>query len=281
MGIRVLAGSGAAVVLVLLSSALLGCNADPKGMATRDHDPTSSSPYVPPGSSAPQPPLTTAGSSGGAGSGPGASSAGSDAGAHDGMATDAGASHPSDGSMTDAAVDAGPILPTVCADDDAGVADEDAGARDCVVMGDLELQYKAADTNAADNAIKPHFNLVNTGKQSVDLGQITIRYWFADSDPAALVFWCDYAQIGCATIHGAFATSDRTGGDHILEVTFTSGTLAPGAATGEIQTRFNHEGWTLFDETDDYSFDPSKTTFTNWYKVTLYQRTTLIWGQEP
>lgn len=280
MGIRVHAGSGGAVALSLLLSALSACNADPKGMPTRDHDPTSSSsPYVPPGS-APQPPLSFAGSSGGAGSGPASSPSGKDAGSHDGMAIDAG--HASNGSVTDAAVDAGPILPTVCADDDAGVvADEDAGARDCVVVGDLKLQYKCADPNAADNGIKPHFNLINTGKQSIDLTQITIRYWIADSDPAALAFWCDYAQLGCASIHGAFATSDRTGGNRILEVSFTSGTLAAGAATGEIQTRFNHEGWTLFDETDDYSFDPSKTAFADWYKVTLYQRGTLIWGQEP
>src|SRR5689334_18643345 len=109
MGIRVHAGSGAVALILPFLSAVSGCNADPKGMPTRDHDPTSSSsPYVPPGS-APQPPLTVGGSSGGAGSGPGSSSGSKDAGAHNGMATDAGSNHPGDGSVTDAAVDAGPI----------------------------------------------------------------------------------------------------------------------------------------------------------------------------
>ncbi|HMI93313.1 MAG TPA: cellulose binding domain-containing protein, partial [Polyangiales bacterium] len=183
--------------------------------------------------------------------------------------------------------DAGPTLPTVCADDDAGMpdvmdmADEDAGPLGCIVVGDVKLQYRASDTNAGDNQVKPHFNLVNTGSKSVDLSQLTIRYWFADAGPTPLVFWCDYAQIGCGSVRGAFTTSDRPGGDHVLEVSFTSGMLAAGAATGEIQTRFNHDDWALFAENDDYSFDPSKVSFADWHKVTLYQRGTLIWGLEP
>jgi endoglucanase len=187
----------------------------------------------------------------------------------------------------DAAVaDAGPTLPTVCVDDDAGVvaapaSDEDGGPLECIVEGDVKLQYRAADTNAGDNAIKPHFNLVNTGKKSVNLAELTIRYWFADAGPTPLVFWCDYAQIGCGNVRGAFSKSDRPGGDNVLEVSFTSGTLAAGAATGEIQTRFNHDDWALFAEGDDYSYDPSKVSFADWHQVTLYQRGTLIWGLEP
>jgi endoglucanase len=191
---------------------------------------------------------------------------------------------PADAGTADAAVvDAGPILPTVCADEDAGagLTDEDAGPLDCIVVGDVKLQYRASDTNAGDNQIKPHFNIVNTGTKSVNLADLTIRYWFADAGTAPLVFWCDYAQIGCGMVRGAFTASDRPGGNQVLEVTFTGGTLAGGAATGEIQARFNRENWPLFDETDDFSFDPTKTAFADWAQVTLYQRGTLIWGIEP
>lgn len=273
MGIRAYAWSGAAAVFLMV----FGCNADPKGMPTRDHDPTMpDAPYVPSGT---PPPPPAAGSGAPSTSPPGTMDAGKAPPSGNTM-MDAG-SAPGDDPNADAAADAGPILPTVCADDDAGVGDEDAGARDCIVVGDVKVQYRAADTNASDNQIKPHFNLVNSGKKAVDLSELTIRYWFADESAANLVFWCDYAQIGCGSVHGAFTTSDRIGGNHVLEVTFTSGTLAAGAATGEIQARFNHEDWALFDETDDYSFDPSKTAFADWYKVTLYQRGTLIWGAEP
>jgi endoglucanase len=174
------------------------------------------------------------------------------------------------------------IFPTVCAADDAGVDDEDAAVpRECVVVGDLHLQYKAADTNATDNQIKPHFNVVNHGARAVDLKELTIRYWYSDASTADLAFWCDYAQIDCGNVRGAFAASDPAKANRYLELSFTGGSVAAGMQTGEIQARFNKVDWTNFDETDDYSFDPSKTAFADWYKVTLYRRGTLVWGAEP
>jgi endoglucanase len=260
-----------------------GCSSDPK--ATKRGDDTML-PLPGPGGQGGLPiPSGPAGGTGGSGilPTPGTSGIGGGGGSG-GSAADAGSAG---AAGADAAVaDAGPTLPTVCADDDAGVpdpvmADEDAGPLGCIVVGDVKLQYRAADTNAGDNAVKPHFNLVNTGTKAVNLAELTIRYWFADAGTTPLMFWCDYAQIGCGSVRGVFTTSDRPGGDHVLELSFTSGTLAAGAATGEIQTRFNHEDWALFAEGDDYSFDPSKASFADWHQVTLYQRGTLIWGLEP
>jgi hypothetical protein len=261
MEVRACSGRGThALYLGLL--ALAACTADPEGKADRGQSNTMRTGNVPYASGTPQ-----AGST-----------------APRGPTSDAGATQPSGSDPSDAATpmaDAGPTLPTICAGDDAGIEDEDAGPRDCIVVGDLKLQYRAADTNATDNQIKPHFNLVNGGTAAVSLAEITIRYWFEDAGSASLVFWCDYAQIGCGSVQGAFVTSDREGGNRVLEVSFTGGMLAPGMATGEIQARFNKEDWSVFDESDDHSFDPSKTSFADWYDVTLYQRGTLIWGLEP
>jgi hypothetical protein len=267
--------------LVLAGMLIASCSSDPKATKRGDDTMLPLPPAggqgglpIPSGGTGGQPfvPPITGGTGGAGGAGSGGSAA--DAGTAGAAGEDA------------AVADAGPTLPTVCADDDAGVvtapaSDEDGGPLECIVEGDVKLQYRAADTNAGDNAIKPHFNLVNTGKKSVNLAELTIRYWFADAGPTPLVFWCDYAQIGCGNVRGAFSKSDRPGGDNVLEVSFTSGTLAAGAATGEIQTRFNHDDWALFAEGDDYSFDPSKISFADWHQVTLYQRGTLIWGLEP
>jgi uncharacterized protein (TIGR03382 family) len=59
------------------------------------------------------------------------------------------------------------------------------------------------------------------------------------------------------------------------------GTLTPGQSTGEIQARFNKDDWSNFAEADDYSFDPTKTSFADWDRVTVYQAGALIWGTEP
>ena len=36
-----------------------------------------------------------------------------------------------------------------------------------------------------------------------------------------------------------------------------------------------------YTETGDYSFDPTKTSFTDWDHVTLYRNGVLVWGTEP
>ncbi|MFC7470131.1 hypothetical protein ACFQVA_25030 [Actinomadura keratinilytica] len=65
-----------------------------------------------------------------------------------------------------------------------------------------------------------------------------------------------------------------------MEVGFASGSLAPGAATGEIQLRLNKADWSTFDESDDYSRSTS-TGFTDHAKIGLYLGAALTWGTAP
>ena len=114
------------------------------------------------------------------------------------------------------------------------------------------------------------------------LEDLTLRYWYTlEPNAPNQLFWCDYAEIDCSHVKGTFVAEARMGATHYLQVSFTSGSLAAHADTGEIQTRFNKEDWSIFDENDDYSFDSSKTAFADWHKVTLYLDGMLIWGQEP
>jgi endoglucanase len=151
----------------------------------------------------------------------------------------------------------------------------------------LKLQYRAADTNAGDNQIKPHFNIVNTGTSAVPLSELKIRYWFTREGTAAQNFWCDYSAIpgSCSNLSGTFVqvSPARTGADFYLEVSFTAaaGSIAAGGQSGEIQTRFAKSDWSNYTETGDYSFDPTKTSFADWTRVTLYRNGVLVWGVEP
>jgi hypothetical protein len=172
-----------------------------------------------------------------------------------------------------------PPMLVICEEDDAGVVE---GQQDCVVVGDVRLQYLAANTQPLDQQSQPVFNLINDGGEDIPLSELTIRYWFRDSSSTApFVFWCDYAQIDCANVLGAFFEVERGEADHYLEVSFTGRTLSGGQQTGEIQTRFNREDWPALDEGDDYSYDPAKTAFADWHKVTLHLGEQLIWGAEP
>jgi len=151
--------------------------------------------------------------------------------------------------------------------------------------GDLAVQYRAADTSASDNQLKPHFRIVNNGDVAVPLSELEIRYWYTADGNVSQTFNCDWAQVGCSNLTGQLVplSSAVSGADHYIRITFktSAGSLAPGANTGEIQSRINKNDWTNYNETGDYSYNPSLTSFTDWNRVTLYQNGQLIWGIEP
>ena len=148
------------------------------------------------------------------------------------------------------------------------------------VMG-VSIEYKA-DNTPTNNSINPHFRVANSGSSPVDLTNITIRYWYTkETGSMTQVFHCDWAKIDCGNLGGAFTVASGMNADHYLEITFTGGSVAAGDNSGPIQLRFNMQDYAAFDETNDYSYDASKTAFAPWDKVTAYSGGQLIWGTEP
>jgi endoglucanase len=149
----------------------------------------------------------------------------------------------------------------------------------------LRVQYRAADITAGDNQIKPHFNIINAGSSSVPLSELKIRYWYTREGTVGQSFWCDYATVSCSNLSGTFVQLNpaRSGADFYLEINFTAaaGSIAAGGQSGEIQARFAKTDWSNYTETGDYSFDPTKTSFADWTRVTLYRNGALVWGVEP
>lgn len=154
-----------------------------------------------------------------------------------------------------------------------------------VTTGALEVQYRNGGSGTSGNAVTPQFNIKNTGTTAVDLSQVKLRYYFTKDSASDLSFWCDYAQVGSANVEAHFVTVDPAKGtaDTYLEIGFKSGagSLAAGAETGIIQGRFSKNNWTNFDQTNDYSFDATKTAFSAWNKVTAYIGGVNAWGIEP
>ena len=151
-----------------------------------------------------------------------------------------------------------------------------------VVMG-LALQYRAADVNTTDNQMKPHFRILNGSGVSVPLSSLTIRYYFTSEGNPPQIFECDFAAVGCSNLTGVYAAASGAGADHYVEVGFTAaaGSVAAGGDSGEIQARLHNQDFSNLNEANDYSFDPTKTAFTDWTKVTLFQSGALVWGTEP
>jgi fibronectin type 3 domain-containing protein len=150
----------------------------------------------------------------------------------------------------------------------------------------LKAQYKAGYVGASTNGIRPLLQIVNTGTTSVALSQVTVRYWYTKDGATAQSYWCDWAQMGQTNIVGTFKSVSpaRTNADGYLELSFktTAGNLAAGASTGEIQSRFSKSDWSNYTQTNDASYDATKSTaYGDWTKVTVYVNGTLVWGVEP
>lgn len=140
----------------------------------------------------------------------------------------------------------------------------------------ISLKYRAADTKASDNHIKPHLDIENKGPDSVSLSDLTIRYWYTADGDKEQALHCDYALVGCSRIKGSF-------GSDYVEIGFQpeAGTIAPGGQSGEIQLRFNKTDWSNYDETNDYSYDGTKKSYSEWNRITVYHKGVLVWGKEP
>jgi Cellulose binding domain len=149
----------------------------------------------------------------------------------------------------------------------------------------FKLQYKTGDTTLSTNQLQPYFNIVNRSSSAVALSQFVIRYYFTRDTAQPLVFNCDWSNVGCANVKGNFVQlpTPVSGADHYLEIGFTSGagSVAANSPSGDIQVRVNKSDWSMFNQSGDYSFDPSKTAFVDWTKVALYRNGTLVWGSVP
>nr|WP_233516805.1 glycoside hydrolase family 6 protein [Paenibacillus curdlanolyticus] len=152
--------------------------------------------------------------------------------------------------------------------------------------GNLVVQYKVNNANATDNMINATLNIKNTGTTAVNLSNLKVRYYLTkDTTSAGLSMWTDYAQIGSSNVSGVFASvsPSKTTADTYLELSFSAaaGSIAAGGQSGDIQIRVAKSDWSNFSETNDYSYDGTKTAFVDWNKVTLYQSGSLVWGIEP
>ncbi len=149
----------------------------------------------------------------------------------------------------------------------------------------IVLQYRTDDTNAKDNAIRPQFNIKNTGKTAVKLSDLKIRYYYTDESKQAQQFFLDWAKIGNEKVKATFVTlpNPKSKADKYVEISFTdgAGTIQPGGETGEIQSRIHAANWSNFDETNDYSYGATQTAFADWDHGTVYQQGKLVWGIEP
>ncbi|WP_230880876.1 cellulose binding domain-containing protein [Planomonospora sp. ID91781] len=156
-----------------------------------------------------------------------------------------------------------------------------ASAATAAATQSLRLQYMTTSTEALTDQVEPLFKIVNGGTAPVALSQVKIRYYFKGETGHR--FACSWARIRCSTVTGRFVPLAKPvrGADRYLEVGFTSGRLAPGTDTGDLELRFHRPDWRTFDQSDDHSFGAGRTSYADWDRATVHIGGRLVWGAQP
>lgn len=138
----------------------------------------------------------------------------------------------------------------------------------------LKLYYKCAEPNISTNQIKPHFKIVNEGDSEFAFADLTIRYYYTQEDEQQQTMAIDYTALGSENVTSRFE-------EGYVEFGFTpeAGIMFADSGSGDIQARFHKTDWTSFNQTDDYSFDPGKTSYQPAERAALYYKGTHIWPQ--
>jgi hypothetical protein len=147
----------------------------------------------------------------------------------------------------------------------------------------IELKYDTNTAAASTQDIRPWIDLYNHGSIAQDLTELTVRYYFTADGSQSQMAVCDYAMIGSTLVQYKFVTmvTPKPTADHYLEISFTGSSIPAGGHTDAIQNRFHDSSFAAMMQTNDYSFDGTKTTLTDWDHITVFRNGTLVWGTEP
>ncbi len=142
-----------------------------------------------------------------------------------------------------------------------------------------------------DEYILPRLRLFNNTPLDIPLSELKLRYWYTVDVPYTQTFNCDYASIfwcPSSNVVAAFPTiaansPNRTSlSDTYIETGFSPsvGNLPAGNQLIMYLRAFK-ANMSNFDETNDYSYDPTGADMARWNRITVYRNGVLVWGVEP
>jgi hypothetical protein len=154
----------------------------------------------------------------------------------------------------------------------------------CGTATNVSVQIAMREIAPTNPAVSVDFKLFNNGTTPIPLSEMTLRYYYTIDTTQVQTAFVDYAAVGNGNIALSFGTLNpaKTNADSYLQVGFTAaaGSLAGGANTSNIQTRFNKNDFSNYNEANDYSYTGSL-SFMMTTKVTVYRLGVLVYGTEP
>ncbi len=152
--------------------------------------------------------------------------------------------------------------------------------------GVLRVQMYLGNTSQTTNTISPNFRIYNDSTSPLNMSEVKLRYYYTKDSSSTQNFVCDsclYNNTNISGVTGNFIdiTLPTSNSDNYLEITFPQGiSLAPNSSI-ELRNRIYKSDWSNFNQSNDYSFNPTGTDYQDWNKVTAYLSNSLLWGSKP
>jgi cellulose 1,4-beta-cellobiosidase len=151
----------------------------------------------------------------------------------------------------------------------------------------LLVEYLCNATAAANSTLAYHVKITNNGTSDVPLEGLSVRYYFTNETAGAPVVELDYGAVmgpfqsigqpeKTCTAYGPKPTANM-----FCEVTLSN--LMPMSAGGslELQLRIHSPQYQVMNQSNDYSFDPTKTMYAPWDHITVHRMGALLAGVAP
>lgn len=145
--------------------------------------------------------------------------------------------------------------------------------------------YLVGDKTASTGSIRANLQLKNNSNVPVKLSDVTVRYWYTEDGNSDQNVVIDHATVGKTNVVTSVVpvTPAKPKADKYVEFSFLDGAgkLAVNGNSGEVQFRVHNTNWTNLNQENDYSFDPTSTSYAANDRITVYYKGNLIFGIEP
>jgi len=157
----------------------------------------------------------------------------------------------------------------------------------------ISLLYKAAAPGAMADSIQAEITINNAGPDTIPLSELTVRYFFTDEIANRMpVVTINYGHregpsmylelVDKITKRIAPAPNPVTTADTMVELGFPAG-VGSFAKNDKVVLLMKYNGtmFPMVTQTNDYSFDGTKTAPTLWDKIVILRNGDVIWGTPP
>jgi hypothetical protein len=151
----------------------------------------------------------------------------------------------------------------------------------------LIVEYLCNGTAAINSTLAYHVKIINNSDSDLPLEGLSVRYYFTNETDGTPVVEMDYGAVmdpfqsvghpaSTCTAYGPKPTANM-----FCEVTLSGlMPMMPGGSL-QLQLRIHSPTYQMMTQSNDYSFDPTKTMFTPWDHITVHRMGALLAGVAP